>query len=143
MSSSSDFPARGKVIRVDDGAVIFAPSNTNYELKLVTLSKYDGPVNTVVDVHLRATARKVWTFSTGGNFVTPIHGPPRILQGRVKYLDERIMVVQAGTPFLVELPTVDTSVDLNAGALAVGALVNATLLPGTRLELAGVVAAAR
>ena len=78
--STGDFPARGKVIRVvDDNAVIFAPSNTTYELKLVTASKYDGPVGSLIDAIIRGNARKCWTVASGGNFITPIHGPPRIV----------------------------------------------------------------
>jgi hypothetical protein len=60
------------------------------------------------------------------------------VQGRIKYLDEKMMVVQAGVPVVVELPTVDTSCDLNAGPLAVGSLVNVALAPGASLQLATV-----
>src|ERR1700722_13942004 len=97
MSSINDFPARGKVIRVEDGAVIFAPSNTTYQLKLLAPG-YDGPVSTLIDGLIRGKARKMWTVASGGNFVTPIHGPTRIVQGRIKYLDNQLMVVQAGVP---------------------------------------------
>src|SRR4051794_27263329 len=107
MPSSTDFPAQGRVIRVDDNAVIFAPLNTTYELKLLTTSRYDGPVNTLIDAYLRGNARKLWTVASGGNFITPIQGPSRIVQGRVKYLDNKTMVVQAGAPFIVELPAAD------------------------------------
>jgi hypothetical protein len=136
MPSSTDFPARGKVIRVDDGSVIFAPSNTTYELKLLTAGRYDGPVNHLMDVYIRGNARKVWTVASGGNFITPIQGPTRILQGRIKYIDGKTMVVQAGAPVIVELPTADTALDLNNGPLAVGQLVNATILPGASFQLA-------
>jgi hypothetical protein len=141
MPSSSDFPAQGKVIRVEEGFVIFAPSNTNYELKLIALPRYDGPVDKVVEVFISATARKLWTVSSGGNFLTPIQGPTRIVQGRIKYLDEKVMVVQAGAPVVIELPILDTACDLNAGPLTVGSLVNATLVPGARLQLAAAAAA--
>jgi hypothetical protein len=136
-SSTAEFPARGKVIRVvDDNAVIFAPSNTTYELKLVTASKYDGPVGSLIDVFIRGNARKCWTVASGGNFITPIHGPPRIVQGRIKFLDDRKMVIQAGTTVVVELPAADNALDLNNGPLAVGALVNCTILPGASFQLA-------
>src|SRR5882724_7906185 len=102
MSSSSEFPARGKIIRVDQDAVIFAPSKTTYELKLAAPGGYSGPVNSLVDIFIRGTGRKLWTVASGGNFITPIQGPPRIAQGRVKYMDEKIMVVQAGVPVIVE-----------------------------------------
>jgi hypothetical protein len=136
MPSSLDFPARGKVIAVEDGAVIFAPSNTTYQLKLLTKTAYDGPVNALVDAYIRVSARKLWTMATGGNFITPIHGPTRIIQGRVKYLDQTQLVVQAGAPIIVELPKADSAYDLNNGAIAVGSMVNATVLPGASFALA-------
>ena len=130
MPSSTQFPARGKIVRAEAGAVIFAPSNTNYELKLIG----PGAAGGVVEGVIRAQARKLWTVPSGGNFITPIQGPPRIVQGRVKYLDQQVMVVQAGVPVLVQLPPNDNQYDLNSGPLAVGALVNATLLPGASFE---------
>ncbi len=136
MASSTDFPAHGKIIRVEDGAVIFAPSNTTYELKLLTAHPYEGPMNTPVEAYIHVVARKMWTVPSGGNFITPIHGPSRIIQGRIKYLDQRTMVVQAGAPFVVELPLADNAWDLNSGPVAVGALVNCTILPGAMLEVA-------
>ena len=133
---STDFPAVGKVIRVADAFVIFVPTNTNYELKLMTAQRCQGPVDRTIEVYISALARKLWTVSSGGNFVAPIQGPPRIVQGRIKYLDEKVMVVQAGVPMVVDLPILDTACDLNAGALAVEALVNAALMPGASLQLA-------
>ncbi len=136
MPSSTDFPARGKVIRVDDSAVVFVPSNSNYELKLVTAGKYDGPVGVVIEAIIQATARKLWTIGSGGNFVAPIFGPPRIVQGRIKYLDQTTMVVQAGVPVGIKLPSAESAFDLSNGPLSVGSLVNATVLPGTAFQLA-------
>ncbi len=91
----SDFPAAGKVIRVGDGFVVFNPIDTNYELKLVC-AKYTGPTDVPVEVHVAVTGRKLWTIGGGGNFVAPIFGPPRIVQGRIKYIDQSNMVVQGG-----------------------------------------------
>jgi len=142
MPSSTEFPARGKVIRVDDDAVIFAPSNTTYELKLLTAGRYDGPVDQLVDGYIRGNARKLWTVASGGNFITPIQGPTRIVQGRIKYIDGKTMVVQAGAPVIVELPTAETARDLNNGPLAVGQLVNCTILPGASFQLASAPVAA-
>lgn len=143
MPSSTDFPARGKVIRVEDGFVIFAPSNTNYEIKLATPTRYDGPVNTLIDGLVQGTCRKLWTVPSGGNFVTPIFGPTRIVQGRIKFLDQTSMVVQAGLPVIVKLPAVDSAYDLNTGALSLGTLVNATIMPGVSFTLATAVVGAR
>src|SRR6185295_8092622 len=96
----------------------------------------------LIDAYLRGNARKLWTVAGGGNFITPIQGPSRIVQGRVKYLDNKTMVVQAGAPFIVELPAADNAFDLNNGAIAVGALVNCTIMPGASFQLASAPASA-
>lgn len=136
MPSSHDFPARGKVIRVENGAIIFAPSNTTYELKLLTANAYDGPVNQLIEGYLRGKARKLWTVASGGGFIVPIQGPTRIVQGQIRYLDSTTMVVQAGAPFIIELPQADSAYDLNNGPLTVGKMVNCVVLPGATFELA-------
>jgi hypothetical protein len=65
------------------------------------------------------------------------------VQGRIKFLDNQMMVVQAGVPVVVKLPTDDSAYDLNNGPLTVGCLVNATLMPGVAFQPAAVGAAAR
>jgi hypothetical protein len=141
MSTISDFPARGKVIRLEDSAIIFIPAKTNYELKLITAGRYDGPIDTSVEAIISASARKLWTVPSGGNFIAPIFGPPRIAQGRIKFLDQTMMVVHAGVNLIIKLPSIESGFDLNTGAVSVGALVNATLLPGTSFQLATAVVA--
>ena len=143
MASSSDFPARGKVLRADGGTVIFAPTGTTYELKLVAPGGYKGPIGLPVDGLIRLVGRKLWTVPSGGNFVTPIQGPTRIIQGRIKFLDAREMVVQAGFPVVVQLPAAVDAMDLPNGSLEVGRLVNCTIMPGATFQLAPALVAAR
>src|SRR5688500_13420203 len=134
MPSPSDFTSRGKIIAIKDDYVVFTPSGTRYELSL----KHSGdapPLNSLIAVLIRATARKVWTVPSGGNFVTPIVGPSRIVQGRVEYLSDRELVVHAGPHFVIDLPSNPSAIDLPRGPIAIGKLVNVTLLPGAWLEL--------
>jgi hypothetical protein len=135
MPSVTDFLARGRVSEKRERGVVFKPTGTNYELMLETAAPYDGPLNEPLEAILRATARKVYTVAAGGNFVAPIFGPPRIIQGRVKSIDGNQMVVRAGTNFLIELPARDSAIDLNNGSVAVGAMVNVAALPGATFEL--------
>src|SRR6185503_18829717 len=141
MATASDFPARGKVVSVHDNAVVFAPSNTNYQLRLERQGGGpDAPavqMNVVLDAILRVTARKIWTVPSGGNFIDPIYGPPRKVQGRIRYLDEEQMVVQAGAPVLVKLPQDPEAFDLVRGPLVVGGLVNVAALPSATIEILG------
>jgi hypothetical protein len=125
--------AKGKVTGRREGMVIFAPAGTNYELHLVA-PKYPGPIGPLTQGIIRAVARKVWTVPSGGNFIAPIFGTPRTIQGRVRALNETSILVQAGAPIVVELPADPNGIDLANGPITVGALVNVTALPGTRFE---------
>src|SRR5690348_1365619 len=93
MSSPADFPAKGKVLDVRDTEkgrlLVFQPAGTNYELHLFADGAVgDVPLNKPVDLRIVVQARKVYTVPSGGNFIAPIFGPPRIIQGRVRWADE-------------------------------------------------------
>src|SRR5688500_11068768 len=133
MPDATDFTTTGKFIAIKDDVAVFNPKGTRYELHL----KHTGeapPLNTRVDVLIRARARKVWTVPSGGNFVVPTVGPSRVVQGRVARLSERELVAHAGPHFRVGLPGAESAVDLPEGAIEMGRMVNVTLLPGARAE---------
>ncbi len=127
--------ANGKVVRVENGLVIFTPAGTNYELRLVSPG-YAGPLNKPVRGTIRVTARKVWTVPSGGNFIAPIFGPPRTIQGQVRAVTKSSLIVHAGVPVHVDMPDNDILCDLANGAISVGVMVNVTGLPGATFELA-------
>lgn len=134
MSEPSHFPARGKVTSVKDSQVVFEPANTNYQLHLAVGTPYGGPINTPLQAVVKATARKLYTVPSGGNFIAPIFGSPRIIQGRVLYVDDKSMVVQAGCPILVELPQAENAIDLDNGQITVGTMVNVVAMPPARFS---------
>ena len=134
-ATGSAIAARGKVIAATDGVVHFAPSGTNYELHLAA-PNYAGPVGQPVAGLVRVAARKIWTVPSGGNFISPIFGQPRTIQGRVRAVEERSIVVQAGVPIVIELPTEEPGYDLANGPIALGVMVNVMAMPGARFELA-------
>jgi hypothetical protein len=136
MSATSDFTARGKVSSADAGVVVFHPANTTYQMHLGISGGYSGPLNKPISATVRVTAAKVYTVPSGGNFIAPIYGPPRIIQGRVVRVDDKSMVVHAGLPILVELPAADSAIDLDNGQIAVGTMVNVVALPGAKFSLA-------
>lgn len=113
------------------GSIVFTPVGSTYEFVLVGQAPASGRGR----IRMKAKARKVLTVPAGGNFVTPIQGPPRVVQGRVISIEGNKVVVQAGVPVEVELPVEDTAVDLNDGAIAVGKKINATLLPGATFDV--------
>lgn len=135
MAKIIDFPAKGKIIEVYGTRIVFQPAGTNYEVHL-DLADGDVPAtDRPVQGNIHVRARKIWTVPSGGNFIAPIFGPPKTIQGRVKWLDERLLVVQAGTLFVVEMPISDNAVDLAKGPIGVGSLVNITALPGATMTL--------
>lgn len=139
MANETDFPARGKVISVEDDRVVFAPSNTSYQLELLTPNgRYDGPVDTLIECVMRAVARKMYTVSGGGGWIEPIFGKPRIIQGRTRHIDDRYIVVYAGAPFLIKYPEGQGSVSLSEGVIRPGIMINATILPGMTFEYLGI-----
>jgi hypothetical protein len=135
MASANDYPARGRIKSANGDVVVFQPSGTNYELHLKADAATQAPLDKPIECAIHVTARKVWTVPSGGNFVQPIFGEPRIIQGRVKWLDERRLVVQAGANFLVELPASASALDLANGGIEVGSLVNVTAAPGAAFQL--------
>lgn len=134
MAQLTDFPARGNVTKAQDLLVVFNPTGTNYELHLAVDEVYSGPVNKPILGVVRVTARKVYTVPSGGNFIAPIFGPPRTLQGRVLHLEEKGMVIQAGLPVVVDLPTAESAIDLDNGQITVGTMVNVVAMPGARFS---------
>jgi hypothetical protein len=142
MPTPSDFVAKGKILRVESNIVVFNPAGTTYELHLVNQGAQTPAASAnSISCYIRAAGRKVWTVPSGGNFVVPIFGPPKIVQGRVRYLDERLMIVHAATPVHVTLPADEDAYDLINGPVTLATLVNATLQPGATFELASVAAA--
>jgi len=138
MPSPADLRSPGKVIAVknEGQTVVFAPRGTSYELHLKAAAPYTGALNAPLEAIIRLTARKVYTVPSGGNFITPIMGPPRIVQGRVLDANEKQLVLKAGAIVVVDLPAADTAIDLMNGAIALNTMVNVVALPGASFELA-------
>jgi hypothetical protein len=131
----STFLAEGRISAANDGIVIFHPTNTTYELHLIC-PDYRGPIGTPVKGRILAEARKIWSVPSGGLFITPIQGRPKIVQGRVRQVENDRIALHAGTRFIIQLPPEDSAIELANGAFGTGAMVNCTLLPGARFELA-------
>ena len=137
--SETDFLARGKVKSIQNGLIVFIPAGTSYELYLT--GTYDGPLGELVDCTVKAKARKVYTVPSGGNFITPIFGTPKIVQGRVLKASEQRLVIHSNIPFIIDLPRDESAIDLDEGGISIGKMVNAVLMAGASFELAAKLAA--
>ncbi|MEM6855553.1 MAG: hypothetical protein AAF593_14195 [Planctomycetota bacterium] len=131
-----DHGSKGKVVVLDDGdgptGMAFRPSGTNYELHLAA-DGYDGPVGKLMRGMVRVRGRKVYNVPSGGNFIAPIVGEPRIVQGRVLAGDDRTLVVHAGCTVIVDLPRTPDAIDLHGRAVEPGLMINVVCMPGARL----------
>lgn len=137
MTSSQSQTAAGKLLRIEAGRVVFHPIDTNYELHLEAGGDFASSVGKKVRGRVRVKARKVYGVPSGGNFVQPVLGTPRIIQGRVVELDDKTITVKAGGAlFVVELPTGLDTIDLHHGPIGANALVNVVALPGASFEAA-------
>jgi hypothetical protein len=140
MSIAIEIAGKGRILRIEKGLVVFAPNNTSYEHHVDASASvhvaHTPPTGKHVLAVIKVKARKVYSVMSGGNFVQPILGSPRIIQGRVKSLDANSLVVQAGAVFHVELPTGDDTIDLHNGDIQVGSLVNVVAFPGATLDIA-------
>jgi hypothetical protein len=126
--------AMGKVLSSADGVVVFNPAGTRYELRLA-VSQNTVPIGKPVKALIHVVARKVYTVPSGGSYITPIFGPPRIIQGIVRQADARAMVVHAGgCPIQVDLPPAESAIDLDDGPIYLGKMVNIVCEPGARVE---------
>jgi len=135
MPRLTDFTTRGRVsANRDDRTIVFHPNGTNYALHLQPAEPYAGPVDEPIDALIRVSARKVYTVPSGGNFIAPIVGPPKIVQGRVRLIDGVYVVIHAGANFIVELPAGESAIDLNSGAITLGSMMNVVMLPGATVE---------
>jgi hypothetical protein len=130
-------PTLGRVVSLKDGQLVFTPRGTNYELHLKA-DGLDAPIGKPTRGVVRVQARKVYTVPTGGAFIAPIMGQPRIVQGMVTHVLEsgpnRQVVVKAGAHVVVDLPKDDHAIDLNDGAIEAGGMINVVCAPGAWFE---------
>ena len=137
-SEHAKHPARGKVVGRRDGLLLFKPRGTAYELHLAC-DDFTGTLDKPVEGQIVIQARKAYTVSSGGNFVAPITGTPRIVQGRVIEVlpdtgGRRRIILSAGPVVVVDLPEDSHAIDLGNGVIEEGALVNVVVLPGATFE---------
>jgi len=137
MAQITDFPARGRILSIGDGKISFQPMTTNYELHLQVPADFSAEVGSLVDGLIRVNARKVYSVPSGGNFISPIFGPPKTIQGRVKFVSDRQLVIHVNVPIVVELPGDDSAIDLHSGMIGVNQLANVVALPGAKFEWIG------
>ncbi len=85
---------------------------TDYTLELVAAGTTTKAVGKRVQGTLHARAQKMHRALAGGEFIEPVSGHPRIVQGRIRAIDAagKRVLLQAVVPMWVELdPLQETS----------------------------------
>lgn len=88
-----------------EGFIIIEFPNTNYRLHLIPTSMIQTQVGKRIIGAIEAKARRVDVVQTGGNYVEPVYGRPRRVQGRVIGADPaaHTITVDAGMPIRLVL----------------------------------------
>lgn len=127
---STPAEARGVLIESTPAKVVVGFPGSDYQLHLTP----ERPVTTAVGKRvlgiIKAQARRVDQVRTGGQFVEPVMGRPRIIQGRVIEVSPSpngpgTITVQAPMPVILKLGDLQ-----RAEQFKVGDLVNTHALPG-------------
>ncbi len=90
--------ARGTLLSVTPSYIVMGIPNTSYELHLVPTA----PIATLPGKRLLGTirlqARRIDAVGTGGQFIEPVYGRPRRVQGTVLRTEAGAVVIDAGVP---------------------------------------------
>jgi hypothetical protein len=127
--------AKGMLVSADAGTILWRPLDTSYEHQLEFAGDLSSQIGRHVRGRVKVRGRKVYSVSSGGNFVQPILGTPRIIQGRVLALEGNVLFVKAGAVFAVELPTGKDTIDLASGGVSINSMVNVVAWPGAAFEV--------
>lgn len=106
----------------DEGqeCIVLAIPKTNYRLHLVVDAPLETPKGQAVPGRINVQANRVDSCKTGGQFIDPVMGRPRTIQGRVRTIDleNNQLVIQAKIAIRAQLRAPQ-----NAGDFAPGDLV--------------------
>ncbi len=126
--------ARGVLVDSSPTRTIVSFPGTNYELHLEPERAPSTPKGKRVIGLIKGQARRVDNVRSGGQFVEPVMGRPRIVQGRVVEVNPSTggpgsgggtITVQAPMPIILKLGDLQ-----RADQFKVGDLVNTHVLPG-------------
>lgn len=108
------------------GYVVFLVPNTRYELHLRPTSEINAPQGRRLLGVIRAAARRIDAVGTGGQYVEPVVGRPRRVQGTVVRTEGGALVVDAGVPVHLSL----TDARQRPDQFEVGQMVSCDVLDG-------------
>lgn len=114
------------------GYIVFSVPNTSYELHLRPTAEVSTPAGKRLIGIVRAQARRIDVVQTGGQYMEPVAGRPRRVQGTVLAIQSGAVVVDAGIP--IHCTPVDAR--QKAEQFEIGQLVSFDVLDGATFTLA-------
>ena len=116
---------------VADGIAEFTVPGTQYRLHLAVDADLDARAGQRIRGRVRGRALRMHRASAGGNFIEPLQGRPRIVQGIVLAVDPSAneVVLDLVVPVRIAMHA-----DQTAGTFSTGDVVNFYMESGTRFE---------
>lgn len=120
--------ARGVLEESAGASIVLRVPGTDYRLRLGVYKPVDTPVGKRLVGIVRASARRIDVVGTGGEYIEPIYGEPRRMQGSVLAVDaaDQTITVKACVPVQVKV-----GAGQRAEQFAVGQMVAFDVLSGT------------
>ncbi|MSR41577.1 MAG: hypothetical protein EXS10_06720 [Phycisphaerales bacterium] len=128
---SPRFPTicRATLLRAADGRVVIRPLSTEYEISFELPKSVACPVEAGhrIEGSIHARAQKMHLAQAGGEFIEPLVGSPRIVQGKIRQIDvaANALLIEAIIPMWMTLAE-----GQSASSMALGTLVNFYVEPG-------------
>jgi hypothetical protein len=127
-SSSLDV-ATLRVAATGDGVAEFTVPGTQYNLHLAVDAGFEAAVGHRIKGRVHGRALRMHRAGAGGNFIEPLQGRPRIVQGTVLAIDPAAneVILDLVVPVRIAMQT-----GQSATAFSTGDVVNFYMEPGTR-----------
>jgi hypothetical protein len=119
--------AEFKLVSLDAGLGTFAVPGTGYRLTLHVPEGFDAPIGRRIRGHVRGRALRMHRTGAGGNFIEPLDGRPRIVQGTVLAVDPDANEVLLDLVVPIRLEMFEGQ---SASEFATGEMVNFYMHPG-------------
>lgn len=115
-------PATVATVRLEEAGrdrIVVSVPGTEYELALVPTGTTGTPVGKRLRGTISGRAQKLHRANAGGEFLEPVHGHPRIVQGRIREVDAAggRLLVQAVVPMWIEPVAGQSARDFRAGEM--------------------------
>jgi len=110
-----------EVVHGDDNQkrIVLAIPNTDYRLHLVVNGEVSEEIGRALHGMIDVCANRIDVCDAGGQFIDPVMGRPRTIQGRVRAADTEndVLIVQSKVPWRVHVKSPQKASDFEFGSL--------------------------